>query len=199
VVLVNSSGSVTSTPAILMIDTDVDGLGDSWEQTYFGSLAQFPTADSDGDGVSNGDEFLDGTDPTDPASVLFRLTLLYDAGQVTLTPARFKFTNGEMVTLTATAFAPHAFHGWGGDIDETNNPITLTITNNTTVFGYLSSYDIQWRFGMNGNWLNRTNWNPKFVPATNDNVFISQTVRVTNNTDVVCRGLTLGVAGTAPS
>jgi hypothetical protein len=199
VVLVNSSGSVTSTPALLMIDADADGLGDSWEQTYFGSLARYSATDSDGDGISNFDEFRDGTDPTNSASAVFRLTLLSDGGLVIVTPSRFRFTNGESVTLMATAFAPHAFHGWGGDIDETNNPITLTITNDTTVFAYLSSYDIQWRAGANGDWNNRTNWSPKFVPASNDNVFITGTVRATNNSDVVCRNFTVGAAGNAPS
>ena len=56
VVLVNSSGSVTSAPAALLLDTDRDGLPDSWEQTYFGGLGQKPTGDFDGDGVSNLDE-----------------------------------------------------------------------------------------------------------------------------------------------
>lgn len=190
VVLVNPSGSVTSAPAMLMLDTDADGMGDSWEQTYFGSLAEYPTGDADGDGVSNLTEFLDGTDPTNSASAIFRLTLLSDGGNVTVTPNRFRFTNGEMVTLTASAFAPHAFHAWGGDIDETNNPITLTITSNITVFAYLSSYDIQWRLGVNGDWHNRTNWSPKFVPASNDHVFIANG-RVTNNSAVVCRRLTI--------
>ncbi len=34
VVLVNSSGSVTSPPAALLLDGDRDGLPDAWEQIY---------------------------------------------------------------------------------------------------------------------------------------------------------------------
>jgi hypothetical protein len=200
VVLTNPSGNVTSAPATLMIDTDADGLGDSWERAYFGSLAQYSTGDADGDGVSNLQESLDGTDPTNSASALFRLTLLTDGGQVTVAPNRFHFTNGETVTLTATAFAPHSFHGWGGDIEATNNPITLTITNDIRIFAYLSSYDIAWRAsGVNGNWHDRPNWSPRLVPASNDNVFLPHTANMTNNTEAVCRRLTVGAPGNAPA
>jgi hypothetical protein len=63
VVLTNPSGSVTSAPALLMIDSDADGLPDSWERTYFGNLTNNATADFDHDGVANVTEFLDGTSP----------------------------------------------------------------------------------------------------------------------------------------
>jgi hypothetical protein len=200
VVLTNPSGSLTSAPALLMIDTDRDGLGDSWEQAHFGNLAQSSTGDSDGDGVSNGTEFQDGTNPTDSTSALFGLTLISDGGHVTVTPGRFRFSSGEMVTLRATAFAPHSFHGWGGAIEATNNPITLTITNDITIFAYLSSYDISWKqAGLNGRWHDRANWVPRLVPASNDNVFLIETASITNNSDAICRTLSVGGPGNAPS
>jgi len=46
------------------IDVDHDGLLDSWEMTYFGSLtAQSGTDDADGDGLSNAQEMAAGTNP----------------------------------------------------------------------------------------------------------------------------------------
>lgn len=47
-----------------LIDTDHDGLEDSWEQTAFGSLSQGPAEDPDGDGWNNASEHLAGRDPT---------------------------------------------------------------------------------------------------------------------------------------
>jgi hypothetical protein len=52
-------------------DTDTNGnlLPDAWEQRFFGGLGiADPFADSDGDGYSNLQEMLDGSDPLDPNS-----------------------------------------------------------------------------------------------------------------------------------
>src|SRR4029077_11612599 len=68
VVLTNFSGPVISATAALMLDSDHDGMADSWEMTNFGNLNQTATGDFDGDGVSNLDEFLDGTNPTSNGS-----------------------------------------------------------------------------------------------------------------------------------
>lgn len=53
-------------------DENGDGLPDDWQTLNWGKKANWPspTADSDLDGASNLEEFMAGTDPTDPASVL---------------------------------------------------------------------------------------------------------------------------------
>jgi hypothetical protein len=51
-------------------DLNGDGLPDDWQQLNFGKLRPSPNEDTDGDGATNLEEFLAGTDPTDPASVL---------------------------------------------------------------------------------------------------------------------------------
>lgn len=45
------------------LDTDADGLLDSWEQQYFGNLAQSANTDSDGDGLTNLQEWRLNLDP----------------------------------------------------------------------------------------------------------------------------------------
>ncbi|MEK7952651.1 S8 family serine peptidase [Luteolibacter soli] len=51
-----------------MIDTDNDSLPDWWETEQLGTLAYTATADPDGDGITNADEFLAGTAPLNGAS-----------------------------------------------------------------------------------------------------------------------------------
>jgi GH25 family lysozyme M1 (1,4-beta-N-acetylmuramidase) len=53
-------------------DVDGNGLRDTWEIQYFGHTGVDPDADADGDGMSNYQEYLAGTNPTNAASV-FRL------------------------------------------------------------------------------------------------------------------------------
>ena len=51
-------------------DQDKDQVLDGWEQQYFGTLNYTSSDDPDGDGFSNLDEFIAGSDPTDQNSFL---------------------------------------------------------------------------------------------------------------------------------
>jgi uncharacterized repeat protein (TIGR01451 family) len=52
------------------VDADHDGLPDAWERRYFGSTGHSGQEDTDGDGLSNLQEFRAGTDPTDASSTV---------------------------------------------------------------------------------------------------------------------------------
>jgi hypothetical protein len=77
------SGNVSLT---MLPDFDGDGISDWWETNYFGNVnitnnAANALLDADGDGMSNRDEYLAGTNPTNALSVL-RLALFPLAGQL---------------------------------------------------------------------------------------------------------------------
>ena len=65
---------------VLLSDTDRDGLPDWWELKYSGGLTNLlpqgfaRNADTDGDGMTDYEEYLAGTDPSDAASRLHMLT-----------------------------------------------------------------------------------------------------------------------------
>jgi len=67
-------------------DTDGDGLDDDWEVTFFNNLSRDGTGDFDGDGVSDAEEFRQGTDPTNAGSVFRVLTLTTVVGPQTFLP-----------------------------------------------------------------------------------------------------------------
>jgi subtilisin-like proprotein convertase family protein len=53
--------TITGVP---IVDSNQDGLDDSWKQTYFGSLDVNPLDSPDGDAWTNLREFIQGSDPT---------------------------------------------------------------------------------------------------------------------------------------
>jgi hypothetical protein len=68
-------------------DNDHDGLADDWEMEFFGSLAALnggPGDDYDGDHLSNLQEFLAGTDPSDAANLLRITHVAASGGAVTI-------------------------------------------------------------------------------------------------------------------
>src|SRR5579883_3505281 len=134
VVVANGFVSVTSAPAMLLIDSLGGGMPDSWQQAYFGNFDQNPAGDYDGDGVSNLDEFLEGTDPTNPNS--FRPRLQAQAGpygQIVASPSLPSYSLGQYVTLTAVPDPGAGFQSWSGAVTGTKNQISLLMNGHKSV------------------------------------------------------------------
>lgn len=63
-------GAASTAGASNAPDLDGNGLADWWELKYFGGTTVNPDADPDNDSLTNGEEHVAGTDPTDPSSYL---------------------------------------------------------------------------------------------------------------------------------
>ena len=84
VLITPNDGKTNGTPfttasVLVQVDANGNGINDDWEVTNFGQLGVNPNADPDGDGFSNLQEFLAGTDPLDSSSVL-RITSITVSG-----------------------------------------------------------------------------------------------------------------------
>lgn len=70
---------------LAVVDYDMDGMPDQWEEAWFGGIDAVNGGafdDWDNDGVRNRAEFRSGTDPTDPASRLAIVSARPNAGQM---------------------------------------------------------------------------------------------------------------------
>ncbi|HSU52983.1 MAG TPA: LamG-like jellyroll fold domain-containing protein, partial [Candidatus Dormibacteraeota bacterium] len=143
-------------------DADNDGLPDCWETTWWSSIFSYgPNDDPDGDGVKNIDEFLEGTDPTNPLSFHPRLQVTAANGVVNRNPAGTLTTNvppkiwynlGQVVQLTAVPNAGYSFLGWASNASGTLNPLSVTMnghSNITAIFGVTNAPTADYQFQNN--------------------------------------------------
>ena len=164
VVVTNILAAVTSAPVALWLDSRGVGMPDWWQMQYFGNLKQPADGDYDGDGVDNVDEYLEGTDPTNPRSYDPRLHIQASFGSVVASPDLPYYTMGQVVTLTAIPDPGQMFLGWGGSASGTNATISLAMNSNSTVianFGLplavaLDNANVTWTTGGDAPWFGQT-------------------------------------------
>ncbi len=123
-------------------DYDGDGLADAWELTYWPSIYSYNgNGNPDADGVSNTEEYLEGTNPTNNTSFNPRLLVNVNngvvtrnpAGNATLTPPKVWYAPDTTVQLTVTADPGYSFLGWSGDAAGAANPCNLLMNAHKTV------------------------------------------------------------------
>ncbi len=139
----NSAGAVTSAVVnVSFLDPDGSGLPVAWELAYFGVTGVNPDADPDRDGVSNYEEYLDGTDPTNPKSVKPRLYIpdYVGFGTVSVVPLKSEYQLGDVVQVTALPDPGRFFINWTGSNAApvpgrfTNPDASLTVVMNSTLW-----------------------------------------------------------------
>lgn len=112
------------TAAFVSADTDSDGMPDTWEIDYFGSVYAINGEagdDWDQDGISNFDEYFTGTDPTDADAVFALQAAVLSSDCVFSWPS----TAGKIYTLWICSDLVH------GEFTITNSSIFATPPMNT--------------------------------------------------------------------
>jgi len=110
---------------ITKMDTDLDGLDDSWEMANFGNLSQGASEDYDGDGLTNLQEYQYGTNPKQ-ANGPYTITVLpVTNGTITCVPTTVNYGGGSICTITP-------FSGYG---------ILDVMVDGTISQGAISSYN----------------------------------------------------------
>lgn len=81
----DAGGNLLRRTVETFVDSDLDQMEDTWETGRFGNLSRDGSGDFDNDGASDLREFIAGTDPVNPNSVLKVTPAAPNGGQVTVT------------------------------------------------------------------------------------------------------------------
>ena len=124
-------------------DEDADGIPDAWELKYFPSLAACnPLVDSDSDGSTNLQEFLNGTIPTNAQSVKFLISVSAPGGTYIITPRKNNYNRGETVTVTASPKPGDQFRAWESSAPVSSSGIITDTTQTTITFDVTGNLDL---------------------------------------------------------
>ncbi len=150
-----SDGELTaSRTAIITIfgqDSDNDGMPDYWELKYFDSLDRDGTGDYDGDGISDLDEYLNGSNPLLRTYELILEVTPEGRGILSPTEGLYPYSEGDVVEIQAFPEPDFRFSHWTGDVADTQAASTsVTMDSSKTVTAVFISDSI-WNLDIDGN------------------------------------------------
>jgi uncharacterized protein (DUF1800 family) len=117
--------AAAATPARAIVDLNSDGLDDIWALKY-NAGAIISSGDTDGDGITNHDESVMGTDPFKPDSVVKIKAITLDGGGVHLT---FPTLTGKRYQVQSnTSLTPADWANLGSTSAGTDQDYTTTIS-----------------------------------------------------------------------
>ncbi len=124
-------------------DTDNDGMSDTWEMKHFGTLDKDGTGDADQDGISDLDEYLNGTGPvTGEGYILTIKTEPADSGTTIPEPGTHTYTKDTLVNIEAVANTGYRFDHWTGEVADTTSPATtVTMDSEKTVIALFTALE----------------------------------------------------------
>lgn len=105
-------------------DTDHDGLPDAWELLWFGDLTQTGTVDTNGDGVTNAEEYQRGRDPLVP---------VIRASHAPLNPISWSSWPGYFYTLERALNLTNGFSVLRSHIPATGTNTSVTLIDNVAL------------------------------------------------------------------
>lgn len=111
------------------VDSDGDGMPDSWEMKWFGTLQRDGSEDYDEDGISDREEFLSGTNPTDPTDYLRIESISIEKNLV----LRFKAVAGKKYTCQYSDSLENGTWKTLVDVPTQSTTGVITITDDTTL------------------------------------------------------------------
>ncbi len=110
-------------------DDDHDGMLDGWELTHFGTLSRDGTQDYDFEGVSDLQEFLDHTDPTNFSSYRCRVVLTITGdGTAALSPEAESYPKGTPLEASVSPLAGATFIKWLSNSSEGNGEVEINLS-----------------------------------------------------------------------
>jgi len=130
--------SVTTWPTNDLFDANGDGILDAWQIHYFGSNnspAASPSADADGDGANNLNEYVNLTDPTDSTSVK-KLQANPDPQNSQNIVLSWFAARARIYTIETTSLSSPNWQGLAGAVDLIGDNTMRLITNSASGAGF---------------------------------------------------------------